>query len=239
MKNTFCRFGIGLLIPAGNVVMEGECHRMAPKNVEIFSTRLLPLGSKPTDILYEAVRKEVEDIPNAAARIRLASPDVVAYGCTSGSFLEGESWNQEVSNTVKKYTQTPVVTASSAVLRALKALQMERIAVATPYPKEINHKLEIFFSSKSLQIVRIGSVCYEEARSELAAYRLAKDLDGKDVDGIFISCTDFRAVHILESLEDDLGKPVISSNQAILWACLRLGGIHDKIQGFGTLFLKP
>lgn len=67
--------------------------------------------------------------------------------------------------------------------------------------------------------------------------RLAKSLDGPDIKGIFISCTDSRTIDVLDQLERKLGKPIITGNQASLWSCLRLGGVKEKVKGFGSLFL--
>lgn len=66
-------------------------------------------------------------------------------------------------------------------------------------------------------------------------YRFAKELFVPEADGIFISCTDFRSIEILQALENDIGKPVVSSNQALMWKMLQLARVHESIEDFGRL----
>ena len=70
-------------------------------------------------------------------------------------------------------------------------------------------------------------------------YRLAKAVDTPDSDGVFISCTGFDALDVIEALEQDLGKPVVTSNQAAYWMCFRMAGIGEPIQGYGRLMREP
>jgi maleate isomerase len=235
VKNDFCRFAIGLLIPATNVVMESEFHRMAPEGVEVLTTRVLHKGRKPSDTFYESLRRLVDDIPAAVIRVKQVNPDVIIFGCTSGSFLEGADWNKAIIQKMRRIGNTLATTTSSAVAEALKVMQLTHIAVGTPYPDAVNQKLMKYLSAMGIRITRIASVSYEQIQSEFAARRLVESLDGADIDGIFISCTDFRTIHVLDQLEKELGKPVISSNQASLWSCLRLGGAKDKVETCSTM----
>lgn len=237
VRDDYCDFRIGLLVPAQNLVMESEFHRMAPKGVEVFTTRVLHKGQKPSDTFYESLKRLADDIPDAVARVGEAEPDVVIFGCTSGSLLEGTEWNEAIIGKMSNTENTLVTTTSNAVTEALKAMQLTDIAVGTPYTDAVNRKLVEYLSEMGIRVTRIDSVPYHEGRSKSAAYRLAKSLDGPDIKGIFISCTDFRTIDVLDQLETELGKPVISSNQASLWSCLRLGGVKEKVSGFGSLFL--
>lgn len=237
-RNGFHRFAIGLLVPATNVVMEGEFHRMAPKGVEVFTTRVLHKGRKPSDTFYESLKKLVDDIPDAIIRVKEAKPDVIIFGCTSGSLLEGPEWNEAIIQRMRRIAGVPCTTTSSAVVEALKVMQLTRIAVGTPYPDAVNQKLIEYLSATGICVTRMVSIPYEQAQSGSAARRLVKSLDGPDIDGIFISCTDFRTMHILDRLEREVRKPIISSNQASFWFCLKLGGLKEEIKGFGSLFLR-
>jgi len=191
----------------------------------------------PSDTFYESLKRLVDDIPDAVARVGEAEPDIVIFGCTSGSLLEGTKWNEAIIGKMSNTENTLVTTTSNAVTEALKVMQLTDIAVGTPYTDAVNRKLVEYLSEMGIRVTRIDSVPYQEGRSKSAAYRLAKSLDGPDIKGIFISCTDFRTIDVLDQLETELGKPVISSNQASLWSCLRLGGVKEKVSGFGSLFL--
>ena len=234
-RNDGYRLAVGLLLPATNVVAEEEFHRMAPEDVGIFTTRVLHKGRKPSDTLYEAVKRLADDVPDAVQRIKAVQPNVIVFACTAGSFLEGESWNQSITETMERICKSPSITTSTAVSMALEAMRLRSIAVGTPYPARVNEKLADYLTSLGVRVVRMAAVEYEKAQSEATAYTLVRQLDGPDIDGIFISCTDFWTVHVLDQLEQELGKPVISSNQASFWACLRLGGIAEDVKGFGSL----
>lgn len=236
VKNVFCRLAIGLLVPETNIVMEPEFCEMVPEGVNIYTARIAIKERNLNGSFYHNLEKTADGVPEAAARISHANIDITVFGCTSGSFLKGDEWNKEIEKGIGKITKTPVVTSTSAVKNALEALRMRKIAVATPYPNDINELLKYYLSNEGFDVVKLESIPYEDSKSEWAAYRLAKQLDRADIDGILISCTDFRTVNILELLERDIGKPVISSNQATLWVCLRLAKIKDAVAGFGSLF---
>jgi len=234
------RVKIGLLVPATNAVMEDEFHALAPEGVVIATARMLHKGRKPEDSFAESLRKMSTDAPEAAFKISRIHPDVVAFGCTSGSFLEGESWNDTITKKLSDIVSpAKVVTTSTAVKKALRKLKLEKIAVATPYPDDINNRLKVYMESQGFNVVRLDSSCdlgpSSFIRSNNMAYHLAKRIDGADIDGIFISCTDFRTIEILDTLERDVDKPVVSSNQATMWACLIAAKIGDKIEGCGKL----
>ena len=234
-----CRLAIGVLIPAVNIVMEGEFHRMAPEGVDVFTARVTSKHYDPADSFYKASKKLVDAIPEGSLRIKRTNPDIVVFGCTTSSFLEGQQWNKDIVRTMERVTQKPALTSTDAVVMALKAMQLKRIAVATPYTDDVNQRLAEYLSLEGMEIARLTAIPYEEAQSESSAHRVAQGIDGPDVDGIFISCTDFKTIHVLGLLEKELSKPIISSNQATFWACLRKGGIPDQLQGLGSLLLKP
>jgi len=232
----FSRLAIGLLVPATNVVMEPELNKMAPEGVAIYTERIVHKGAKSTDTFYEAIKRLADDIPEAAKRLSFANPDIVVFGCTSGSFIEGEDWNQKISQEIRNIIDVPVITASSGVVEALKALGAKRIAVGTPYPDDVNERLRAFLRYHGFEVVRMGSVPYVYSKSVYAAYKLVKRLDGEDIDALLISCTDFATLNVLGLLEEECRKPVVSSNQATMWACLRLGRVKGDLRQFGMLF---
>ncbi len=141
---------------------------------------------------------------------------------------------------ISEVARCPAVTTSGAVVEALKKLEVRKIALATPYIQEVTQREIDFLESsgfdmvntKSLGLVenlKIGKLSLDDATS------LAKSVNSELAQAVFISCTNFRTSDALPLLEEQLGKPVISSNSATLWACLKaLGG---KIQaGLGELF---
>lgn len=229
------RARLGIMVPSVNTVMEPELNRLAPDGVSIHASRLRAEGVFSSESLV-AMAAHTE----GAAEDLVRAVDALAYGCTSGSFVGGPAWDAELRERIARVTGKPVTTTSTAVVRGLRALGLRTLAVATPYTREVNDRLAGFLEQEGFEVaemkglevaVRGGQGVYHPS----AAYRLAREVDVPRADGILISCTNFRTVEIIEPLEADLGKPVVTSNQATLWDLLRLCGIGDRVPGGGAL----
>ncbi len=231
---------IGLIVPPMNTVIESEFNRMIPEGVSVHSARPDYEDPKATP---EAIIRMSEDVVTAAQRVGKAEVDVIAWGCTSGSFLKGVGFDKELIKGIEEATGITGLTTSTAVIEALSELNFKKVAVATPYIDSINKGLQVFLEGnglevanmKGLQIIEAGKIGRQEPS---VAYNIAKDVDTPEADGVFISCTDFRTIDILQKLEDELGKPVTSSNQATLWAALNRIGVSDPIKGYGSLLAR-
>lgn len=240
------RARIGLLIPSVNTTMEPEFNRMAPDGVSIHATRLGLSGFTPEGLI--AMGKGVEQ---AAKMILDIGAEVIVFGCTSGSFVKGVGHDQELIREIEAVTGRPAIATSHAVLEALHHLKMKKVAVATPYPEEINEKEKDFLEGNGIKVVNIKGaeywnrapfyplaklpVSYIGLHEPQVAYKLALDVYRQEADGIFISCTNFRTIEIIEMLEKTVGKPVVTSNQATMVAALRKAGVQDRIKGYGVL----
>ena len=229
---------IGLLVPANNTVIEREFHSMAPPGISVFGTRLLWHGPLRPRTLEDEVLSLEEDIPDAVARLAEARPDVLVYGCSAASFVTGMNGDERIASTIRRTRSLPVVTAASAAREALKHLQVTRVALGTPYPEDLTADLIDYLAEWRFRAVAVRSIPYSEAQGEHAAAGLAMDLDGPNVEAIFLCCTDLRTVHVIQRLEEHLHKPVVSSNQAALWAGLRILRFPGPIEGFGTLLSR-
>ena len=129
---------------------------------------------------------------------------------------------------------------------------LERSKQLAPYPEEINEKEKLFLEESGFVVTSIKGLGHSERKQvypltaspvstiglqePYVAYKLALDVDTTDSDCIFISCTNFRTIEIIKKLEKELGKPVISSNQATLAMALKELRISEAIDGYGTLF---
>jgi maleate isomerase len=172
-------------------------------------------------------------------------------GCTSGSFIKGLGYDQKLIKKIHGLTQAKAITTSTAVIEALKLLKVTKVAVATPYTEEVNEKEREFIEAHGIRVTRIKGLGYSKpvkayplAANPVSgigllepsmAYNLAQDVDTPEADGIFISCTNFRTVEIIEALEKNMGKPVVTSNQASMAMALRVMGIKERVIGFGSL----
>jgi maleate isomerase len=177
-----------------------------------------------------------EAIPKAAIELQHAEVDVIGIGSTAGGWTLGLEEEIRLINLIEKKVNIPVSTATIAVMEAMQKLKMKRIVVATPYVEELNIKGKEFLEANGfdvLTIQTIGELAHTVSPGRV--YRFAKKLYVPEADGIFISCTDFPAIEILQALENDIGKPVVSSNQALMWKMLQIAKVHESMKGFGSL----
>ena len=225
----------GLIIPSSNTTMEGEFWRMAPGLATVHTSRIR-LQNITTDELEEMEEQMLE------AAIRLADADVkvIGYGCTSGSMLKGKDHGGEIERKIMEKTGIPAVATAKAAIEALSELRIKKLCVATPYIEEINELEKSFLEQNKIDILRIkglGMVQNREVGSKNpnVAYELAKEVYIQEAQGIFISCTNFRTIEVIDKLEKELGVPVVSSNSATLWAMMKKEGTKKKLKGYGRL----
>jgi maleate isomerase len=230
---------IGLLVPPANVVMESELYRSLPHAITLHTSRMTRSTSAVT---VASLREMVEQAPQAARALRMALPDVILFGCTSGSFIEGLGWDGEVARQIQVVTGTPALTTTTAVLRCLQALGVQRIAMATPYIAEITEREAAFFAAHGFAVCAVEGLEILEseriARTPLqTTYELARRVDRPEAEALFISCTNLRTLEAIAPLEEALGKPVISSNLASLWYTLDHLGLGEHFRFGGSRLL--
>ncbi len=227
---------IGLLVPTGNTVMEPEFERMKPEGLSVHANRIYL--EKVTPEALKGMEGEAEAAASALVSCRLG---VIAFGCTSGSFVGGKGYEAKLEAKISAATGLPAVTTSGAVLRALERLGVSRVALATPYIDEVNAIEERWLKDNGIEVTAsAGGGIVETADIQECepgvAYERARAVDSPEAEAIFISCTGFRTLEIIERLEAELGKPVISANQATFADCLRHLGMHQVAPGCGSLF---
>ena len=232
---------IGLIVPSNNTVCEPEMAALCPPGVNTYSTRLL------FDPKLEGLLGFSKDVDRAS--LELSSENicqVIAFCCTMGSMIGGIHYDREIIARIEAIAKTPAITTTTAVKAALDTLGVKKIAVATPYTQDITQAELKALELAGYRVTAIKGyhehVAPGECRNEMigrllpdVAFQLALEVNGKENEAIFISCTNFRAIEIIEKLEDRTGKPVISSNQATSWYALRTLGLKDVIKGYGCL----
>ncbi len=229
------RARLGILVPSANIVMEPDMYRMMPEGVTAHFARISQKEDTP-----EELEKMVDYVPRASQELSHALLDVYGFGCTSGSLLKGLGYDETIIAKIEKETGKPATTTATACIEAFKAYGVEKISLATPYEKWLNEKERLFFEGNGIQVVTMDGLEQPEAEAIASVdpgriYRMAKAIDRPESQAIFISCTDFRGAEVIQILEEDLGKPVFSSNQVTLWAMLKLAGIKVSIPGYGRL----
>lgn len=235
------RFGV--LFPPGNVAMERELPCVLPPGVAMHCNRL----SRPDSSLSaESLLAMEASVDRAARDLAQTYPEVIVYGCTSGSFLGGIGDEDAIARKIESLTGIPAVTTATAVWQALKAVDARLIYMITPYPDEINRHEALFLDHHGIEVAGWDSFpcrTSEEIRritsDEVAELTLRHRADIARCDAVFISCTQLLSVDRIAYLESELDKPVVSSNQASLWAALRRMGIDSPGLGAGRLLDLP
>ncbi len=227
---------IGLIYPADGAI-DDEYWHFAPPGVTVHITRI-PATDEQHVQVFEA-QADSPDIELAARNLAAIPMDALAYACTAGSLIYGGGKDLEIIRRMEAACGVPCTTTSTALVRAARALGVTKLAVAAPYPDEVSERLRRFLSDNGLEVVSTRYLGLEHGiyRQPVgAAYRLAREADVPAAEAVVISCTNFRTVDLLQMLEADLGKPVISANQATMWDALRLAGINPQRDGLGALY---
>ena len=236
------RARIALMVPSTNTVAETEFWRLAPDGMTVHTSRM-PFFAFRNSRPFEAMEAE---LPRVIEEANSAEPDVVAYGCTASS-AQGDPFAYEADLAGK--TGRPTVTAAGALVAALAALDVGRIALVTPYPEAINAKERQFFDANGIGILADESIIVDEGQlqfrnmnrvpTRLLVERASELGDMGSVDAVVLSCCDMPTLDAIPAIEEAIGKPVISSTQALFWRAARTAGIRDEIPGRGRLLMKP
>ena len=234
------RARIGTIIPVSNTTNETEFNRMKPDGVTVHFTRV-PLDGNPAEDDFQDMLSHAGD---AAEGLAAAGADIIAYGCTSGSMI---CPTDRLIGKMENSSGKPAISTAGANLEAVKALGIKRLSMATPYTDATNDKESAFierhgFEVSAMKGLGLGGTLEKIQKmsrvppSEIFAH--AKSVDRDDAEAILICCTDFGSAGVVEELEKDLGKPVITSNTASFWGALRRAGVNDTIEGYGQLLRK-
>ncbi len=225
---------IGILLPSSNMTMEPEFYKMIPPGVTVHTTRLFL-----TEVKYDAWMVMNQEIEKASEYLATAEVGVILFACTGASFAK-PGYDKEIIERIKRATGIEGTTTSTAILSALKELNVKRISLATPYPSEVNGIAKRFLESNGIEVIvekglGISNSAEIGRLSSSVSYQIGSAVDRSEVEAIFLSCTNLRTIDILEKLEKRVGKPVISSNQASLWKVLKILGVKNLIKGYGML----
>ncbi|MEM7563220.1 MAG: arylmalonate decarboxylase [Pseudomonadota bacterium] len=230
------RAKLGFILMSTDLAAEADFNDMAPEGVAIHITRL-----KTDDYTTnETLSRHIDYMADAASRIQPDTrPDVVSYSCTSGSIVIGE---EPIMAEIRKGAPWAIpMTLVTGVVDALRALDVRKIVVGTPYLDEINTNEARFLYEKNFEVLDIQGLNLEtgiEFGTVTPEYwkKFALEIDRPEAEAIFLSCGGIRALEVAQEIEKLAGKPVITSNQAQMWSCLRRAGIEDKLDGFGQIF---
>ena len=226
---------VGLIIPSLNVIVEDDLRRELPADVgfHIGRLRLRKTQGRVTQAaLLEAGRESIEQ----STLLSDAGMDAIAFNCTGASLSDGPEGARQLRDQISAATHTPATTTILSVVRALRASGLRRIVHVCPFTAEFGADEASFLRGEGFEIVESRGLNFTDAR--LAARMspeeigdIAMRVDRPDADGLFLACANVRAMEATAALQQRLGKPVVTSNQAVIWDLLDMIG-HVDAQKF-------
>jgi maleate cis-trans isomerase len=236
------RARLGFLVPPGNPTVEAELVPLAPAGVSLHFHRMTAHGTPGAlDGQAERNRMMIEHIGDSVEMLALVKPDIIMIAHTATSYHLGREREAALLARLSEAAGAPVVSAFAAVVAALERLGVRRLALGAPYSAEVTAQGRAHLEAHGFTVLRSDNLkgvanIYDETSER--AYRLARTVDVPEAEAVFLSGTGMPTVSVLELLERDLGKPVLSSNAAMLWHALRRSGVRAAIPGCGRLLLQ-
>jgi maleate isomerase len=226
------RAKLGMMLPSSNTIAEPQIAAMLPSGVSLHTTRLRLRSGREALGMLERLEEGAQLMADGAV-------DRLIFHCTAVS-MHSPEMPAEITRRVAAITNIPLTITSEAIVDALGVLGARNIVLMTPYDQATNDREVRFLAHHGINVLRERGLGIDGG-VEMAAVEPQRWFDetlalrDPAADAYFISCTTIRSADVIDALEDALGKPVLTSNQAMLWRALRDTGINDRIAGFGRL----
>ncbi len=228
---------IGLISPNLSEATLVDVYKVLPQGIRI-EGRTLKVGMYTDDEFHRA-EEAFSDLVRDLARQSLDF--LMVTGELFLSF-KGPGSDREILNLVKKITPTPASTVLTAVVRGCQALGLKRVVMASPFPEDQDARLVKFLAHDGIEVVAYRGLGCPNADviwslPPETGYELATSLLRKhpDADGVYMPCNKWRIVSVIDQIEKESGKPVVTNTQAWAWEALQAMGINDSISGYGAL----
>jgi maleate isomerase len=222
---------VGVIIPSLNVVVEDDFRRDLPANVGLHISRVR-LGKSQGRVTQAALLEAGRDAVTNSTLLSDAGMDAIAFNCTGASLSDGPEGALRLRDEIAKATSTPSTTTILSVVRALRASGLRRIVHVCPFTPEFGADEAAFLRAEGFDLVASRGLNFTDARvaaklSPREICDIAACLDHSESEGLFLACANVRAMEATEALQQRLGKPVVTSNQAVLWDLLDMIGHAD------------
>ena len=225
---------LGMLMPSVNTCAEPDAVAMLPEGVTVHSARLRLRGSTREEFLAMT-----EDVEQAASLVSDGEPDLIVFHCTAVSTLD-PSIGESIRRRIEAATGIAATATSDALLTAFAALGAKRVVLLSPYIAAVNQTEIAFLQHYGITVLQDRGLGIAEGAAMPSVepgqwQREALAIRHDDADAYFISCTNIRVRPVIDAIERALGRPVVTSNQAMIWHCLRAMGVADQFAGCGAL----
>jgi maleate cis-trans isomerase len=226
---------IGLIIPSSNRLTEPQFNRYAPSGVDIHVTRLRMTGKyrKPLSELKRALVEASEALSDV-------NPGIIVFHCTANSMENGLAHEAAIVEIIKEASGCPTLTTAQAITEAFNHFEIKKLVLISPYVQATNeHEVHYLKEAGYTVVHELGLGLENPGYSAVTPEewkQIVRDNARADADGYFLSCTNTRMIEAVPEIEQEMDKPVISSNQATLWACVKRLGISHSDTRLGRLF---
>jgi maleate isomerase len=226
---------IGLLVPSSNTTVETEFYHALPAGVTLHVARLFL-----TQIAADSILNTVRDLEIQSRNLASADVDVIVLGAAAPSFLKGLGYDRELIRKIEAATGKRATTTSTALIEALRYLGVSRIVLGAAYDDKVNAIAKSFLEANGVAVLAAHGLGLVDnlvvGRLDVSsAYELARKIDRPDAEAIVLACTNWKTMDAIERLERELGKPVVTTTQASIWAALRAIGGIEGVPGYGRL----
>ena len=244
MHNSRGRARFGILVPFTNSNLEPDMALLRPDGVSMHFARM---GGYDADEIPDEAQMQglgAADLEEPLALLSGVKPDVILYGCTSATLTHGPEFDRALTAKIKQDSGAQTVTAAGSLVQALQAIEAKTIGFASPYVPNINDMAIDFLERSGIKTIarsEVQETLDNDGQGGLTpdrVYELGCGAEHKKADAIVLSCTDMRSVEVIDALEERLEKPVVTSNQAMLFTCLQKLQMTDVIDGYGSLLRR-
>ncbi|WP_338549710.1 maleate cis-trans isomerase family protein [Roseovarius phycicola] len=236
------RARIGVFVPFTNTNLEPDMMLLRPAGTSLHFARLGGYDADEIPNEHQMAQLGSSDMEEPLRLIQGVRPDVVIYGCTSATLAHGPAFDNDLRARIAAQSGAKTVTAASALIYALQSLGLRRVGFASPYVPTLNDEAIGFLASEGFETV--GRADFEGtldnvgqgALSPQDVFELGIRADHPQAEAVVLSCTDMRSVEVIAELETKLGKPVVTSNQAMMFQVIDMAHLGPAPKGFGQLF---
>lgn len=231
---------VGLVVLSDDGTSEPDFQMVfTPLGVRVHTARMWRDNSLPYPERFDRMHEELATASRYVAEVGL---DAIAYTCTTGSFYRGVGWDTEMCEIMSEASGVPAFATSPSVAEALDEVGAKKLSVVTPYAEWNNVRLQAYLEAKGFEVLNLEGHPKTGSRKiripdhdpeEIFEFAVANCRP--DADALLCSCTDWRAMEVVERLEQRLDRPVVAANQATIWHVAREFGLETPIAGFGSL----
>jgi maleate isomerase len=240
MTTEFLNARLGVISPDDGI-NDDDFWAYLPAKVNLLFTRYrTPMRFDPISIPMVTTYGDIDTLHDEAVNLRITRPSAVFLACNSASFVRGVGNDLKIIEAIERGANAPATTISTAQVAALRLMGVKRVAIAGPYPQEVTLRLGDFLTGSGFEVTTVQSAGMDtewkigNAKPQVWA-DLARQVDSPEAECIIIAGSGTRTAPILDALERELDKPILSGPGVAIWHALRLAGVPSRVLGRGRL----